>query len=75
MDLTITNRAMQAMGGFAIQFNKNSFGVSPTALQVQTPLPPNQSAQTSLLLTTSKFNVFIHLQLNNFNCLNAKIFL
>lgn len=23
MELTFTNRAMQAMGGFAIQFNKN----------------------------------------------------
>lgn len=53
MDLTFANRAMQAMAGFAIQFNKNSFGLTPTALQVQTPLPPNQSASTSLALTAT----------------------
>lgn len=53
MDLTFANRAMQAMAGFAIQFNKNSFGLAPSALQVQTPLPPNQSASTSLALTTT----------------------
>merc|ERR1719494_926864 len=54
MDLTFTNRAMQAMGGFAIQFNKNSFGIAPSApLQVQSPLPPNQSAETSLPLSTT----------------------
>jgi len=52
MDLTFTNRAMQAMGGFAIQFNKNSFGIAPSVLQMQTPLSPNSSAQTSLQLTT-----------------------
>ena len=56
MDLSFTNRAMQAMGGFAIQFNKNSFGIAPTALQVQSPLSPNTTAQTSLLVTPgSKF--------------------
>lgn len=52
MDLTFTNRAMQPMGGFAIQFNKNSFGIAPAVLQVQTPLPPNQSANTSLALSS-----------------------
>jgi len=51
MDLTFTNRAMQAMGGFAIQFNKNSFGIAPSALQVQSPIAPNTSAQTSLQIT------------------------
>lgn len=50
MDLTFMNKAMQGMGGFAIQFNKNSFGITPTLLQVQSPLLPNQSADTSLLL-------------------------
>eukprot|EP00795_Rhopilema_esculentum_P015199 gene15199-6401_t len=54
MDLTFTNVAMQAMGGFAIQFNKNSFGLTPAApLQVNTPLPPNQKADASLQLNTS----------------------
>jgi len=39
------------VGGFAIQFNKNSFGIAPTTLQVQSPLSPNTTAQTSLLIT------------------------
>ncbi|KRY13365.1 AP-2 complex subunit beta [Trichinella patagoniensis] len=51
MDLTFTNRAMQPLRGFAIQFNKNSFGLAPAEpLQVQSPLFPNQSVNTSLLL-------------------------
>lgn len=53
LDLTFTNRAMQPMKGFAIQFNKNSFGIAPTILQIQSPLPPNQTANTLLKLTTS----------------------
>ncbi|KAK6967247.1 AP-2 complex subunit beta [Biomphalaria glabrata] len=53
MELTFTNKAMQPMMGFAIQFNKNSFGLQPaTPLQLQSPLPPNQSASTSLALNT-----------------------
>ncbi|EDV23739.1 uncharacterized protein TRIADDRAFT_57237 [Trichoplax adhaerens] len=51
MDMTFTNNAMQAMGGFAIQFNKNSFGLVPAAqLEVRSPLPPRQSADSSLQL-------------------------
>ncbi|XP_052073293.1 AP-1 complex subunit beta-1-like isoform X2 [Mytilus californianus] len=54
MDLTFSNKAMQPMAGFAIQFNKNSFGLIPAnPLQVQSPLPPNQSASTSLVLNTT----------------------
>eukprot|EP00128_Syssomonas_multiformis_P015628 Colp12_sorted_trinity150504_noHs@17709 len=50
MELSLTNRAMQPMGGFAVQFNKNSFGLAPAQpLQVQ-PLPPNQSVNVSLPL-------------------------
>ncbi|XP_059165905.1 AP-1 complex subunit beta-1-like isoform X2 [Physella acuta] len=53
MELTFTNKAMQPMLGFAIQFNKNSFGLQPASpLQLQSPLPPNQSASTSLPLNT-----------------------
>lgn len=53
MELTFTNKAMQAMSGFAIQFNKNSFGLMPAqVLNVRSPLPPNQSASTSLPLNT-----------------------
>jgi len=53
MDLTFHNRAMQSMGQFAIQFNKNSFGIVPaTQVNVPSPLPANQSAETSLMLNT-----------------------
>lgn len=53
MDMTFTNKAMQAMGGFAIQFNKNSFGLAPAQpLQVPTPLQPNNNVDVSLLLNT-----------------------
>jgi len=39
------------MSGFAIQFNKNSFGLMPAhPLQVPSPLAPNQSCDASLLL-------------------------
>jgi hypothetical protein len=51
MDMTFTNKAMSSMGDFAIQFNKNSFGLLPgAALQVWTPLMPNQSNDTSLIV-------------------------
>ncbi|XP_065663309.1 AP-1 complex subunit beta-1 isoform X2 [Hydra vulgaris] len=50
MDLTLSNRAMQPMGGFAIQFNKNSFGLTPAVLNVPAPLLPNQSTEVSLAL-------------------------
>jgi hypothetical protein len=54
MELTINNKAMQAMGGFAIQFNKNSFGIIPAQpLQVPSPLNPNQSVDVQLFLSTT----------------------
>uniref|UniRef100_A0A915LDD4 AP complex subunit beta n=1 Tax=Romanomermis culicivorax TaxID=13658 RepID=A0A915LDD4_ROMCU len=54
MELTFTNRALQALSGFAIQFNKNSFGLMPAApLQIQGPLMPNQSVTASLTLSTN----------------------
>ncbi|XP_075238328.1 adaptor protein complex 1/2, beta subunit [Lycorma delicatula] len=54
MDFTFTNKAMQAMAGFAIQLNKNSFGLTPAKpLQVMTPLPPGVSHECSLPLTTT----------------------
>ncbi|XP_064612235.1 AP-1 complex subunit beta-1-like [Liolophura sinensis] len=53
MELSFTNRAMQSMGEFAVQFNKNSFGLMPASpLQVQSPLLPNQTANASLPLNT-----------------------
>nr|CAD7256840.1 unnamed protein product [Timema shepardi] len=54
MDFTFTNKAMQPMVGFALQLNKNSFGLTPSGpLQVMTPLPPNMSHECSLPLATS----------------------
>lgn len=54
MDISLTNKAMQAMGGFAIQLNKNSFGVTPVdGLQVPSPLAPGQTHDTSIHLATT----------------------
>uniref|UniRef100_A0A6I8PYG1 AP complex subunit beta n=1 Tax=Xenopus tropicalis TaxID=8364 RepID=A0A6I8PYG1_XENTR len=53
MDMSFTNKALQHMTDFAIQFNKNSFGVIPSApLAIHTPLMPNQSIDISLPLNT-----------------------
>uniref|UniRef100_A0A6I8SND5 AP complex subunit beta n=1 Tax=Xenopus tropicalis TaxID=8364 RepID=A0A6I8SND5_XENTR len=53
MDLVFTNRALQVMSDFAIQFNRNSFGLAPAApLQILTPLAPNQSTEVSLPINT-----------------------
>lgn len=54
MDLTFTNKAMQGMSEFAIQFNKNSFGLIPAQLlQVPAPLNPNQTVDVSLPIATN----------------------
>ncbi|KAK5638054.1 hypothetical protein RI129_012349 [Pyrocoelia pectoralis] len=53
MDLTFTNKAMQAMNGFAIQFNKNSFGIAPSAPLSIGTLQPGQSLETNLNLNTN----------------------
>ncbi|KAK0156864.1 hypothetical protein PV328_012194 [Microctonus aethiopoides] len=54
MDMTFTNKAMQPMGGFAIQLNKNSFGLTPAApLQVPAPLGPGASVEVSIILSTT----------------------
>ncbi|XP_037068019.1 AP-1 complex subunit beta-1-like [Pollicipes pollicipes] len=51
MEMTLYNRAMQPMSGFALQMNKNSFGLVPAqALQVPMPVQPNQSTDVSLPL-------------------------
>jgi len=48
-EMSFTNKALQAMGNFAIQFNKNSFGLVPgSPLQVQSPLMPNQTVNVVL---------------------------
>ncbi|XP_043275247.1 AP-1 complex subunit beta-1 isoform X1 [Venturia canescens] len=54
MDMTFTNKAMQPMGDFAIQLNKNSFGLTTAApLQVAAPLAPGASIEVSVILSTS----------------------
>jgi len=54
MDMTFTNRAMQPMMQFAIQLNKNSFGLVPAQpLQVVSPLAPNQAYDSQLILNPS----------------------
>nr|CDS20191.1 AP 1 complex subunit beta 1 [Echinococcus granulosus] len=51
MELTFTNNALSPMTGFAIQFNKNSFGLAPAqSLNVPSPLQPKQSAKVILPL-------------------------
>ncbi|KAB7500218.1 AP-2 complex subunit beta [Armadillidium nasatum] len=51
MEMSFTNKAMTSMTDFAIQFNKNSFGVSPAApLNVPGPLAPNQLKDVALPL-------------------------
>lgn len=54
MDMLFSNKAMQPMGGFAIQLNKNSFGLTPAApLQIAGPLNPGASIETSVILSTT----------------------
>jgi AP-1 complex subunit beta-1 len=66
MDLDLTNKALQAMSGFAIQVNKNSFGLTfNNPLQV-TVLQPNQSTATTIPMNTNgqvmKMNPLTNLQ-------------
>lgn len=53
MDMIFTNKAMQAMSGFAIQLNKNSFGLVPSAPLQVGALQPAQSIEASLILGTT----------------------
>lgn len=54
MEMTFTNKAMQPMRDFAIQLNKNSFGLMPSApLQVPAPLAPGASIDASLVVSTA----------------------
>lgn len=53
MDMTFTNKAMQAMSGFAIQLNKNSFGLVPLAPIQVGQLQPAQSIDATLNLGTT----------------------
>ncbi|KAL2918023.1 beta-adaptin [Polyrhizophydium stewartii] len=54
LDLTIANRGTGPMSGFAIQFNVNTFGISPTApLTVPEPVAVGASVNVSVPLGTS----------------------
>lgn len=53
MDMTFTNKAMQAMSAFAIQLNKNSFGLAPAAPLQIGQLQPSQTIEASLILSTT----------------------
>ncbi|CAF0831331.1 unnamed protein product [Rotaria sordida] len=54
MELDFTNKALQTMTDFALQLNRNSFGLTPAQpLQVTSPLFPNQNVSTQLILNTS----------------------
>lgn len=53
MEMTFTNKAMQAMSGFAIQLNKNSFGVYPAGGLSVGALAAGASAEAPLALATT----------------------
>ncbi|KAJ1546298.1 AP-1 complex subunit beta-1, partial [Nowakowskiella sp. JEL0078] len=51
LDLVIVNKSAQSLSDFAILFNKNSFGLAPASqLDIKSPLRPNQTLETRLLL-------------------------
>ncbi|XP_061722170.1 AP-1 complex subunit beta-1 isoform X1 [Cydia pomonella] len=53
LEMTFTNKAMQAMSGFAIQLNKNSFGVFPAGSLSVGALAAGASAEAPLPLATT----------------------
>lgn len=53
MDMVFTNKAMQVMSNFAIQLNKNSFGLTPSAPIQVGALQPSQTVEVSLIMGTS----------------------
>jgi len=51
MEMRFQNNAMQAMSNFAIQLNKNSFGLAPSSpLNIPMPIQPNNTFDASLTL-------------------------
>jgi hypothetical protein len=54
MELDFTNKALQPLNDFALQLNRNSFGLTPSqTLHVTSPLFPNQTAASQLPLTAN----------------------
>ena len=70
MDMTFSNKAMQPLSNFGIQFNKNSFGVAPAQPLNVPAISPNQSVDVSLPLNTSgpvqKMDPLTNLQVKKF---------
>ena len=54
MEMDFSNKSLQPMSDFALQLNRNSFGLIPAQpLQVTSPLFPNQTVSAQLVLTTN----------------------
>ncbi|CAF1427383.1 unnamed protein product [Rotaria sordida] len=82
MEMDFTNKALQSMNDFALQLNRNSFGLTPLQpLQILNPLFPNQTIPIQLILNANgpimKMDPLTNLQIaikNNidifyFNCI------
>ncbi|CAI4231072.1 unnamed protein product [Auanema sp. JU1783] len=54
MDMSISNKAMQPLSGFAVQFNKNSFGLMPSEqVSIPTPVLPGQTINVTINCDTN----------------------
>lgn len=53
MEMTFINKAMQALTDFAIQFNSNSFGLTPSDKLALSSINPNQTVEVSLACQTN----------------------
>ena len=56
MEMTFSNKALSAMQGFAIQLNKNSFGLTPTQPLNIPILNANQTLGNSLFFSHISFS-------------------
>ena len=57
MEMTFSNKALSAMQGFAIQLNKNSFGLTPTQPLNIPILNANQTLGNNLIFTQISYKV------------------
>ena len=55
MEMTFNNKALSAMQGFAIQLNKNSFGLTPTQPLNIPILNANQTLGNNLFVSLLSF--------------------
>ena len=82
MEITLENKAMQAMNTFAVQLNKNSFGLAPQQ-QMNVPiLNAGQTLDVSLPMTTTgpvqKMDPLTNIQVNSlilvsYSCVSQQI--